>query len=681
MAAQSEGPVGVETPLPGEAQTRGGPAEVYASAPSWRKTWWVVTAVSWTLLIIVTVILGRVGTTTDDPWRVFYVAGVLGLVVLARSRWFHRSPPESGSWEDLIRQCVPIVAMLVAIGLFVVWYFNDQADGWFFAAASALLLGLSQLVSEVRLRRGSESKAAWLAKFLAVPLVVGVLGMFTGMSTADIVATVLGVLGLAVVMGLVAERAIVREEAVLSGRVTGAWRPVAVAVMFVVAVVWLLVLDVPGWAVLVLLAALCGLVATIVTNTDLDAVAGIAILAFGLALTPSIASEDQEPTFDDGDELLVAFGDSYMSGEGAEEYLDGTNDPSGNHCRRAATAYPIVAVTEELPGMPESVLTVACSGAKAFQVYQDPQNADEPLGDDEDDDGRTQVDNLAWQLRNRDADIDLVAVSIGGNDAGFGIIGPTCVAPGDCTDVAQGWFDNLSDVGDAVAAAYAEIDRVVGELTADDADGPPSVVVVPYPKPFGSSDCREVPLTSRERTTLTHFVEELNDVLQQEAETAGFDYLAGMEDVLVDNGLALCDRGVRGLNFLGFSSVDGSLFERINPTNWIHNSFHPNVHGHAEMAEVLSEYAAGEADEAGPPTVDEPFELSEVYTGETFEHCGEEVADTEDLALECDPDRWWHGKALGAFLWALVPLLLTITASWFLWVAIARARRNSIAPG
>ena len=655
--------------LPGETHERGGPAEAYTERP-----WVVVTAVTWGVLAVVVAVLGLTARQADDPWTVFWVGLGLSLLVLGRGRLFHRFPPADDR-EAKARLAIPILVLVAGGLLFVIWWNADRADAWFYVAASTCLLAISQLTSEVRLRPGSIGRSKWLAGHLIAPLLIGIAGLFSGVSRADVLATVIALFGFSIVLGLEGEREIVRE------RPTSIRRAALAALFVLIGAVWLFLCDLNLVGVVVLVTLLVLFVGAIVTNTDLDALAGVTLLAFGLSLTPAVASDDRVPVVEGGDEVLVAFGDSYMSGEGARSYLPGTNNPAGNHCRRAPTAYPLVA---EGPGIPESVITVACSGAKSYQVYEEPQNAEEPL--DGPDGGLDQVDNLARHLDAVDVDVDLVVVSIGGNDAGFGEVGQTCVAPGDCTDVMQGWLDHLGVVDQEVGRAYSAINAVLAEHGADDPDGRPHVVAVPYPRPFGSGRCGEVPLTRDERISLNAFVGELDAVIERQAEVAGFDYLADMETVLVDHGLALCDGGVRGLNFLGFSSVDGTLSERINATNWIHNSFHPNPTGHRAMAGVLEEYAAGlyreGTDEPAPvdAMADEqyqPLDLATVHPGETFAHCPiDPTAVGGVLPLECKPTEWRQRAIVSELLLAAGGLLLIVVGGWLFWVEGTRRNRE-----
>src|SRR5205085_4642070 len=102
-----------------------------------------------------------------------------------------------------------------------------------------------------------------------------------------------------------------------------------------------------------------------------------------------------------------------------------------------------------------SVLFLACSGAKAGQigcVPQPPQAAeckpqytDEPLPDflrqmgGTSKVGLSQLDQYTQLTTTEPLHPDLVLVSIGGNDSGFGNLVKTCVGPGDCTETGQKW--------------------------------------------------------------------------------------------------------------------------------------------------------------------------------------------------------------------------------------------------
>lgn len=88
----------------------------------------------------------------------------------------------------------------------------------------------------------------------------------------------------------------------------------------------------------------------------------------------------------------VAIGDSYSSGEGTYEYNDG-------RCHRGPLAWP--RRLDELEERLEIARHVACTGARTNQLFEEYK-------------GTTQVD-----VAHPDPSVDLVTVTIGGNDVGF----------------------------------------------------------------------------------------------------------------------------------------------------------------------------------------------------------------------------------------------------------------------
>ncbi len=80
-----------------------------------------------------------------------------------------------------------------------------------------------------------------------------------------------------------------------------------------------------------------------------------------------------QPRADEG--YYVALGDSYMSGEGAREFISGTNtvepnESRTNECRRATSAwgYRLAEVNYGLEDVPHRVLFLPCSGAVAGNI-------------------------------------------------------------------------------------------------------------------------------------------------------------------------------------------------------------------------------------------------------------------------------------------------------------------------
>lgn len=131
--------------------------------------------------------------------------------------------------------------------------------------------------------------------------------------------------------------------------------------------------------------------------------------------------------------LIVSLGDSYASGEGNPRNVrawlraGGPFDPywDDDSCRRsthAAPAQAALALEQASPATSVTLVHLACSGASVDQGILGPQqSAGQSL---------SQVEQATALLGGRAADV--VLLSIGGNDVGFGTILETCALTADC---------------------------------------------------------------------------------------------------------------------------------------------------------------------------------------------------------------------------------------------------------
>lgn len=134
---------------------------------------------------------------------------------------------------------------------------------------------------------------------------------------------------------------------------------------------------------------------------------------------------------------VVALGDSYGSGTGAGDYLDGTGVPNG--CWRSANSYSetLVARARSL-GLPVSFSNVTCSGASTADLRQTFKG--QP----------PQLDALR-------RDTHVVFLSVGTSDIGFADYGLLCIAA-DCSGApSQAEIAELPGMGQNVAALLREI--------------------------------------------------------------------------------------------------------------------------------------------------------------------------------------------------------------------------------
>jgi len=346
-----------------------------------------------------------------------------------------------------------------------------------------------------------------------------------------------------------------------------------------------------AWVILVM-AAFALLVVALVSSTQADIVAVMAVLAL-MGVTPRDAAPLANQPTAGGKQVLVALGDSYMSGEGASVYYRGTDNGGGDQCRRSPTSWAAMA-GQQRPY--DGLDFLACSGARTFNVNSgagdglapSPQ-AGEP--------GTQLGQYLSTNSATTSFTPALVTLSLGGNDVGFATIGEMCLAPGNCAEQNQSWLGALPQLHDLLSATYDQV-RAAFPYTP--------VVVIPYPDPIdldgNAGTCHQVALSLAERKFVHDFVVALNHTIKVVADAHNFYYLGGMQDALRDAHLQLCDplNDARpGLNFVGLRSVNGIAEERFNPANWAHGSLHPNERGHAAMLQVFETWRA----DAGPLTV------------------------------------------------------------------------------
>jgi lysophospholipase L1-like esterase len=270
--------------------------------------------------------------------------------------------------------------------------------------------------------------------------------------------------------------------------------------------------------------------------------------------TTSMATADQATTFGGavltvnvGDGRLhqapianavdyVALGDSYSSGVGTGVY-----DSASGACARSPLSYPPLWVAEHQPA---SFGFVACSGAKTADV-------------------------IANQISALQPSTDLVTITIGGNDAGFGPVLQTCtVAESDRTcfaavDAAEAF--ERSVLRDRLTRTYAEIRRAAPYA---------QVIVLGYPRLFDlAPNCAEpqVPNLAR-REKLNEGADVLNDVIQSTSQQSGFSF-ADVRNRFARHGVCSADPWING------PSVPSSV-----------GPYHPNQTGYRDgYQEALDE--------------------------------------------------------------------------------------------
>lgn len=273
---------------------------------------------------------------------------------------------------------------------------------------------------------------------------------------------------------------------------------------------------------------------------------------------------------------IVAFGDSYISGEGATRYFPDTNVPGigNNACRRAPTAYPWLAADR----LDASLIFLSCSGARTVDMDNtpDPRPLPDPLGPIPG--GEDQVQRLLATYSDRIDDTDAVLVSVGGNDAFFGNIIQACLLPQSCAveDRTGPWLDNARELEDTLVDTY--------QLLLDTFGIDTPIVAVQYPMVVRpAEDCRIV-ISDDEIEFIIEFTEALNGSIERAAARAGINVYTGSVDAF--DGRGLCDEDP-ATNSLHLSPTEGGFLDQLSPANWVHGSMHPRADGHVLIAEGL----------------------------------------------------------------------------------------------
>jgi lysophospholipase L1-like esterase len=437
--------------------------------------------------------------------------------------------------------------------------------------------------------------------------------------------------------------------------------------------------------ILVGFGAIAFLIFAIVSSTQADIAAVIAAVTL-MGVTSMSDNKPKALTPQPGQaRVLLALGDSYMSGEGADVYysekVDQDQGRYRNHCNRAPTAWAVMA--GQTTRLFDSVEFLACSGALTSHVRREvpPPEKGEESKKAQYNEPATQLDQVRERL-GEDFDPSLVVISLGGNDAGFSTIGMMCMAPGDCSDKRDLWEDNLDEVGRALSEAF-------GEIRDDFPESP--VLVTPYPAPIytGGGECDQVTLLADEKRFISDFLRGLNDRVQQAARSHRFYFLDEMEHSLAKAHLQLCDpdNGKRpGINFIRLRSVGGIAEQRFNPKNWYHNSLHPNERGHAAMLQVFEQWRADNPDPPrdGPSTTapadgGDPHSAGGARGGQTTTNPPCDLGlfareDGQSITVRCDAEAtaWVKGRLRDTILHQLwgAQIIVAMLAAWLLGVAL-----------
>lgn len=312
---------------------------------------------------------------------------------------------------------------------------------------------------------------------------------------------------------------------------------------------------------------------------------------------------------------IVAMGDSYMSGEGATTFYQGTDLPGTNTCHRAPTAFPVLVAQELEATMPPEwgysgvdLTFVACSGAETINIGTEFLDGDAvteaqfagAFGQ------LVQISALAEHLN-----ADIVIIGLGGNDAHFAEVVRTCSGRVQgCQQMAEPWLNRL-DAG-ALAHPYAaDVERYVMQglldvyLEARKIAPEAAMYTTTYPDPLSVESCDHVGLDEAETEFLTnYFLTRLNSEVNLAANLSRVRVI-DLFDAF--DGTGLCaggpDRDGPAMNGFKWQKTAGIFHKPADVVSIMQGSMHPTEAGHRIIADIVGRRIMQdlEVKHSGPP--------------------------------------------------------------------------------
>ena len=230
----------------------------------------------------------------------------------------------------------------------------------------------------------------------------------------------------------------------------------------------------------------------------------------------------------------------------------------------------------------------ACSGAKLKGILDDPQEG--PDGEFDEPDDEPQV------RRVEQSRVDLITITIGGNDIGFADVLKACIGPlgtvpcqftdfldGDSTTTqsVESWVNE--QINQLYSRLITELPDLVRRAGTNDPAHPPALAVLGYPRLFGEVDQAcvvrkfgpiDFGFTALEVEFLNSTADRLNRALACAARSTGAYFIDVAPGFVGRN---LCSDGT-------------SLINGLTLINDRHESFHPNREGHVRMAGIVDSY-------------------------------------------------------------------------------------------
>lgn len=305
---------------------------------------------------------------------------------------------------------------------------------------------------------------------------------------------------------------------------------------------------------------------------------------------------------------LLAMGDSYISGEGAYSYRDGT-DTSNNKCHLSSQSYPYLLGAQYA----DEYHSVACSGATTDDIvnftddYQNQLLPKKRQGSYLDSDVADILSNYKPGYLNQarflqKTQANRIVISIGGNDIHFADIVTSCVLRG----MGNPCYGKQSERRGLLKTMYDMHTKLVGtyQKILSEAAAGARLYVIGYPQVVNpTGNCAvNVHLDDQERQFAYLLIDRYNAVLKNAAESVGAIYV-DTSTALV--GHRLCDATNNGVNGLteGDDKAAGLQLWTTSLSFGIGNeSYHPTAEGHQLLAAAIATATDNLTKKPAPPT-------------------------------------------------------------------------------
>ncbi len=275
----------------------------------------------------------------------------------------------------------------------------------------------------------------------------------------------------------------------------------------------------------------------------------------------------------------LALGDSYISGEGAFQYLQGT-DTAYNQCHVSLVSYPYL-LGQELNF--NAYHSIACSGATTNDIINTSETYDGQLiyKAQKQKYSETELDLILTNFQQGYIDqLDFVkqyqpraiTISIGGNDIGFSSRLRSCLGTGTCYSTYEDRLEFVREVNRAFP-------KLVSTYSGLKNTGAPDarIYAVGYPqiaKPDGNCAVN-VHLNHDELLFTQQAIDYLDNIIKAAAAKAGVFYI-DTQDAFYRHRLCEADPGSVAMNGI----TAGNDFPDILGGPIGRESYHPNVFGH-----------------------------------------------------------------------------------------------------